>query len=232
MKFWTKDRQLTPSWHFAPTSFKLVLEHLTTIAYLSFLPALLLNAALAMIVDGQKFATGSRLDQGLGLFALAALWSLLAQPGFIYFQAKAVQGTAPSTLNAFKHGLSKFVPLALCALLTGLAVIVGFILFIIPGLIALRAFLLAPFYIVDRDLGPIAALKQSAADTKPVSAWVWGTIGVIIAFSFMAASLHDIAVIGPALSLIISSLYVFGPALRYADITNRLSLDQKSASRL
>ena len=42
----------------------------------------------------------------------------------------------------------------------------GLILFIVPGIIAALTFGLAPYIVIDKGLGPIAALKESARITK------------------------------------------------------------------
>lgn len=46
-------------------------------------------------------------------------------------------------------------------LLTAAAVIIGFLLFIVPGIIVSLMFLFAGYIVVDRDLGPIEALRES-----------------------------------------------------------------------
>jgi len=51
-------------------------------------------------------------------------------------------------------------------LLTGAAFVIGLILFIVPGIIALTMFMFAGYLVIDKGLGPIAALKESARITK------------------------------------------------------------------
>ena len=46
------------------------------------------------------------------------------------------------------------------------AAIVGFVLLIIPGIIAVLMFYFAGYFVVDRSLGPIEAMKESARITK------------------------------------------------------------------
>ena len=50
--------------------------------------------------------------------------------------------------------------------LTGLIVVIGLILLIVPGVIAAMMLLFVKFIVVDRNLGPIEALKESARMTK------------------------------------------------------------------
>lgn len=51
-------------------------------------------------------------------------------------------------------------------LLVGALVIVGLVLFIVPGIIAMIVFLFVPYLVIDRDLGPVKALKESVRITR------------------------------------------------------------------
>lgn len=52
--------------------------------------------------------------------------------------------------------------------ISGLLVIIGFIIFIVPGIILSLKFQFTNFFIVDQGLGPIAAMKKSWMVTKGV----------------------------------------------------------------
>jgi hypothetical protein len=64
-------------------------------------------------------------------------------------------------------------------LLIGLYVFVGLILFIVPGLIMLRRYFLAPYVLLDTRCSIKEAMERSAAMTKPYSKYIWGVIGVM-----------------------------------------------------
>lgn len=51
-------------------------------------------------------------------------------------------------------------------LLVGVIVLGGFILLIVPGIIAMLMLLFVPYLVIDRELGPIEALKESARITR------------------------------------------------------------------
>jgi len=61
----------------------------------------------------------------------------------------------------------------LAYILYGLIVLGGIILFIIPGIIWAIKFQFFPYLIIDKKLGPIEALKQSAAITQGVKWQLW-----------------------------------------------------------
>lgn len=99
-------------------------------------------------------------------------------------------------------------------ILTGLYVLVGFILLIIPGLIMLRRYFLAPFVMIDKNCGITEAMERSAAMTKPYSGSVWGIIGVM----FLIGIISIVPYIGGLASLILGMLFVCAPALRYQQL--------------
>lgn len=52
------------------------------------------------------------------------------------------------------------------SVLTSLAVGIGFVLLIVPGVIALLFFMFSTFIVIDRELGPIDAMKESMRITE------------------------------------------------------------------
>ena len=81
-------------------------------------------------------------------------------------------------------------PKALVAwILYALMVWVGWLLFVLPGFIALLRFAFFPYFIIDRHVGPIAALKRSWEVTR-YHIWdlfaFWVAIKVIVFFGFLS----------------------------------------------
>lgn len=74
-------------------------------------------------------------------------------------------------------------------ILYGLMVWIGWIFFILPGFIALLRFVFFPYFIIDKHVGPIAALKKSYEATK-AHVWdlfaLWVAIKVIVYLGFMS----------------------------------------------
>jgi len=52
------------------------------------------------------------------------------------------------------------------SILATIAVVIGFILLIVPGIIAMLFFVFATFIVIDRELGPIEAMKESMRITE------------------------------------------------------------------
>jgi hypothetical protein len=212
------ERKLTPSWDLLNPSIELVKKNIWQLFYLSFLPGVLLNIGL-VVVRSKSFSLDNSHDSFfLWVFIAAIIWSLLAAPGLLYLQVSAARGKAVTTGEAFKTGLKRIFPLLGASILVGFITFLGFLAFIIPGLILVRAYFLTPYYVIDKKLGPIQAMKQSFHDTKPVSAWIWGVIGVDLTFAVGAGFLGIIPFIGVLLGSALALLYIFAPALRFLEV--------------
>jgi uncharacterized membrane protein len=105
--------------------------------------------------------------------------------------------------------------ITICIFLT---VSLGLLLFIVPGFIFARRYILAPYYGMDKNVGVFEAMRLSAADSKHYKGYIWGTIGVFVAFAIIGSFVSTIPLIGVVLSLIASYIYYFGFALRYQSI--------------
>jgi len=228
MKIFTTERMLTPSWDLLNPSIELVRKNIRQLFYLSFLPGVLLNISLN-VIRSKSFSLQNNHDIFfLAVFCVSALWSLLASPGLIYLQINAARGKTIPAGIAFRSGLKQFFPLLGASLLVGLVTFAGLLAFIIPGLILIRAYFLTPYYVIDRNMDPVEAMKQSFYDTKPVSAWVWGVIGVELTFALGAGLLGIIPYLGVLIGSALALLYTFGPALRYREVVGDKKVHQKS----
>jgi uncharacterized membrane protein len=68
--------------------------------------------------------------------------------------------------NVLFTGRDRFLPMLGCTVLMGLAIGLGLLLFVVPGVIVLVGCCLAPLYVVDRGLGPVEALSASWRVTR------------------------------------------------------------------
>lgn len=99
-------------------------------------------------------------------------------------------------------------------LLVGLYILVGLILFIIPGLIMIRRYYLAPYVLLDKKCGIKEAMEYSAAISKPHPGAVWGVIGVMVLIGLISI----VPFIGGLIAFIVGALYSVAPALRYQEL--------------
>lgn len=112
----------------------------------------------------------------LGLIALIFLiyvyiWSAVAQLYAIKDQAESI-----GWKEAFKRSRPKITPFFSTNLLSGLAVLGGLILFIIPGIIFGLWFCQAPYVVVEEGLTNTAALKRSKYYVKGRIGQIFGKL--------------------------------------------------------
>ena len=98
--------------------------------------------------------------------------------------------------------------------LVALYIIAGLILLIIPGLIMIRRYFLAPYVMIDKNCGIKEAMEHSAAISKPYSGSIWGIIGVMILIGLVGV----VPLIGWLASLLLGMFYIVAPALRYQQL--------------
>jgi hypothetical protein len=108
-------------------------------------------------------------------------------------------------------------------LLMGIYIIVCLFLLIIPGLIMLRRYFLAPYVMLDTKCSITEAMERSAEISKPYSGYVWGIIGVM----FLIGLFNAIPGIGWMVAFILGMFYSVAPALRYQELKHVHTIRQR-----
>jgi uncharacterized membrane protein len=116
------------------------------------------------IVDGVGEASDAQGIAGLISFIINTVGTVVITMGMLAFFLRAHDSVESVQIADAWHpkGFWKFLALLI---LLYIIFIVGFILFIVPGIIAILMFMFAPYLAVDKGLGPIEALKESARIT-------------------------------------------------------------------
>jgi uncharacterized membrane protein len=210
-----KPKALTGSWEFVPVSWKLLKQNINTVIILALLPAFI--AELAITLGASSSVT--KVEAAGLLLLIGMIWSLINRPALYYFEIGAARGKPPSLGKSYRYGLKRFWRWLGMEILVVILVIGGFILLIVPGVIMLRLYYLASFYLLDQDLSIKQAMRKSANESNPVSGYVYGVIGISIAFSIIASFFARIAPpIGTIIGVFITYIYLFGGALRYMEV--------------
>ena len=122
---------------------------------------------------------------GFGVFALAivgAFFSILINLGIIKAIFMMLDGQKPEIKILFASS-DKVINMFLASLLVGLIVIGGLILFIVPGIIWGLKFSQYKYFIVEKNAGPVEALKLSAQATA-------GAKWKLFLFGFVCAGIN------------------------------------------
>lgn len=118
--------------------------------------------------------------------------------------------------DAYKKSLSYFVRYVILSILVGLAVFVGFILLIVPGVIFMVWFAFAYYILIAENIGGIDAMKRSK---QMVSGHWWSVFGhlvfvtacslavaLVLGFLVGLTGMMENAVVGNIYSTIVSAL--------------------------
>lgn len=185
-------------------TFAVIGRNIVTFGVLSLLLAGLPTAIIAYvqasnIEPGAAFNLGPGYFQALGYSGLAALiTSAILQSALVYGTVQDMNGVRPSIADCLANGLRAFLPLIGLSILLALAIVFGFILLIVPGIMMLCAWCVAvPSLVADRT-GVFGAFTRSAELTRGnrwrifalfIVVWVIAiVIGAVIGAVAMAAT--------------------------------------------
>ncbi len=104
---------------------------------------------------------------GLLFSLIGFVLQLILSMGLIRIALKFVDGQQPEFGDLF-GATSYFFSFLIASILYGLMVAVGMIFLIVPGIVLAIIFLMYQYAIVDQGLGPLEALRRSAALTHGV----------------------------------------------------------------
>jgi uncharacterized membrane protein len=167
-----------------------------------------------LITVGSPTETES-LDSYPFLIAAGSLLTLILYPAVTYTYLHAAKGEIVNFKDAFSSkSYDKFWRFIGLGIVVSVVVILGLIAFIVPGIIFIRRYFLAPYYVMDRDMSIFDAMKASAKESKQFSGAVYGVLGVVL----LIAMLSVFSLPGLVASAILTVLYATAPALRYLEI--------------
>lgn len=104
--------------------------------------------------------------------------AIMAEPGLFLTTFASLKNKSVEPKPTFKAGLKFFWRYIGLAIMLGLIFGLSFLLLIVPFFFMLPRYILAPYYMVDRNLGVFAALRASAEGSKNRKGPIWGLIGV------------------------------------------------------
>ncbi|HEX5456278.1 MAG TPA: hypothetical protein VFW77_02825 [Candidatus Saccharimonadales bacterium] len=136
----------------------------------------------------------------------------------INLQVKSTSGKKPDLSELFEDGKKYFFRILGLSLLSGLIIIGGFILLIVPGIIALGRLVMAPYYMVDKDLGVMDAIKKSNDKAIGKMGLIYAAIGVTILVAIFAGIIGVIPVLGPLAGAAATIAYSLVLPFRYQQL--------------
>jgi hypothetical protein len=148
---------------------------------------------------------------------LAQIPGAFLTAGILKIHLSVARGQAPQFGDLFSGG-PRFLSMLGTQILVGLAVIVGFIFLIVPGIYLALAFSQAQYYVVDKGMNPIDAMKASFEATKGQKGnlFVYGLLACVVGFLGLCACCVGIIVAVPVIQVGMAMIYTRLTGTAYA----------------
>lgn len=160
-------------------------------------------------------AVGAFIAFGASIALIVIIVAVVVQAMLTVLQFQSAQGMTVTLGSLWTSVRGKILRLLGLGILVGLVVVLGFVAFIVPGFIMIRRYFLAPYVLVDKNVGIIEAMKRSAAMSKNNSGSIWGVIGVTILIGLTGI----VPIFGSIVSVLLGIAYSVAPALRYRELS-------------
>jgi len=159
--------------------------------YISVVLALTL---FSIIVD--VLINGGRNDASLLGFLISFLASTIVSIAYARLALSVAEGGAPVGWEGLWVS-DRFFPMLGTIALQGVIILVGLLLLIIPGIIAAVLLMFAQLAVVDKNLNPVEALKESYMLAKP---HLWQ----LVLFSFAILALNIVGLFALVIGLLVT----------------------------
>ena len=211
----------TPSWRLLPESYALFRRNYIPASIVIIVPPLLVQLSSTL----PQVAGRAGLWIGASLGVLGTILTLASMSASILLQIQIVRGQRVRLPNLYRDSFRYWLRLLGFSLLFGLILVVGLILLIVPGVIALRRYILTPYFLVEEDLGIRRAMQRSAAASLLVRKHIWTMLAIVLSFGGLGAICTKLSPeYGGFISVILPIVYGFLPALRYKEAASNLAV--------
>ena len=177
-------------------AFRAIPRNLRPLLY--YLGVLLACQIVIIAVTGKLPAGGyhihSRGQDGAGV--LISLVSLVLLPYLARYELSLAKGKAVRASELLKPDFRLYVDLILALILGGLVMIGGALPLLIPLIWVIPAVSLLIFVVVDQDMGPWIALKESFRLSQDNKSKIWGMLGVSLLLAVVGSIVNIIPVVG------------------------------------
>lgn len=192
-------------WETLKSHFGILLGSLIIALLLNMVPSVLnmgMGAGATTPPDPSQLGTMMAVSWGYGL--------LIAGPlsyGLFYLYLRAARDQDPGLGDLFE-GFRHYLSTLGAVLLVGILTMIGFVLLIIPGIIAAIRLSFVPFLVTDEDMGAIDALKESWSRTKGHGWSLFGLFLLAFPVALVGVLLLIIGII-PAMMLIYAAFAAY-----------------------
>lgn len=146
------------------------------------------------------------------------LFSISIAPAFIVIFLKSIDGKKIEAMDAVNNGLRFIIRYFFLSILVVLVLFASTLALIVPFLFIMPRLILAPYFLIDQNLGIIDALEASWTQTKGHSGKVWGVVGASIVMVLPA-----LTIIGIPVAFYLSFMYSAASGILYKHIASQKS---------
>ncbi|WP_339821917.1 hypothetical protein [uncultured Parasphingorhabdus sp.] len=173
------------------------------------------------------FSSPSMIATAFGGWLLFIILSILLQATFIIATVKDLNGQTVSLGECVGQAIGKILPLIGLGILMTLGIMLGLILFVIPGMILALMWIVASPVMMAEDKGIIDSLKRSAELTKGSKRWILllfvvyiviATVLGLFMIPFAFAGTVGVTLIGLVINTLTGAIQGTGIAAVYVDL--------------
>jgi hypothetical protein len=166
--------------------------------------------------------------RGIALEAFSILL-ILFNLGLVHlFTLRAVRGERPGIISSYRHGMYYWPRVMGLGLVVLLFAVLSLLALVIPGLIVIRRYALAGFFLVEDDLGIRQAMMRCADVCRPavVRRYIWQMLTTYVLLGVLGWYLTQwFDIYGQTVAYVLFAISAFAPAVLYQAI-----LDRKAAA--
>lgn len=151
-------------------------------------PILVMSLIVFILGGGMQTAISNRVGDSL----VSLLVSSFTTGGLVVAYLGGVSGNKIEVGDSFSAGVKYFVNMLLLQILTAIALFISIIAFIIPFFFVFPRLVLSNYFLVDKNMGPVDALKASWDATKGHVGKVYGIVGASIAMALLVITIIGI----------------------------------------
>jgi hypothetical protein len=155
----------------------------------------------------------------LGTMALA----IAVLPAFVLTSLRSIDNKSAGVEEMWRAGQPFVFKYLLLTLLLGVLFVAGAALFLLPYVWLYKRYMMAPYYLVNENVGPIEAMRRSARDSKRFTGAMWGVVGITVLIELLYTLPH----VGRILGTVFIVLYSGAPIVRYNQIRDIKAKDPK-----
>lgn len=161
--------------------------------------------SFASDLDATKLAAA--IVAGIGIAIIACILTIAS----IVLQLASARGKKLSATDALSSAMSLLPNFIVMAILSALIILGGFVLLILPGFLAIFFLVFASYFLVDKNLRPIDAMRASYEMTKRN----WKIVLALIFVQVIIQLPGEIGPIGTLITVGLGIAYLCLPAILY-----------------